>query len=203
MNVGESTLLENGRNRRPGGRTAEVTQRINRAVLDLVVERGAQACTFAMVAERAGVERSTLYRRYSDQWEMMIDAIIARAADDVLPDLTGSLSGDLKSVLRKLVETLETPLGPALVATAAQLRAAAADVYERAYFDRRMAQLQPMFDAAVARGELSAEVDQEEMFSMLAGPVYFRVFIAARPVTQMWIGSLVEKICSLFCVKAA
>jgi len=196
-------LLENGRNRRPGGRTAAVTDRVNRAALDLLVESGTKACTFKAVAERAGVERSTLYRRYDDQWEMMIDAIIARAADDVMPDLTGSLVGDLKSVLRKLVETLETPLGPALVATAAELRAALADDYERAYFDRRMAQLQPMFDAAIERGELSPKVDTEELFTMLAGPVYFRMFIAARPVTQKWISGLVEKVCALFCDKAA
>lgn len=194
-------MPKNGLNRRPGGRTAEVTRRINRAVLDLLVERGAQACTFASVAERAGVERSTLYRRYSDQWEMMIDAAMARAADDLMPDLTGSLVGDLKSVLRKLVETLETPLGPALVATAAELRAAAADVFERAYFDRRMTQLQPMFDAAVERGELALDADPEELFTMAAGPIYFRIFIAARPVEPAWIDSLAESVCSLFCEK--
>jgi AcrR family transcriptional regulator len=187
------------RSRRPGGRTAEVTARVNRACLELVVERGAAACTFGAVAARAGVERSTLYRRYSDEWEMRLDAILAHAGDDVMPDLSGSLAGDLKSVARKLVEQLESPLGPAIVGAAADLRAHSGQDYSRAFFDRRMAQLKPMFDAAIGRGELPPDTDTEEMFSMIAGPIYFRLFIAARPIDEVWVDRLVESVCWLFC----
>jgi AcrR family transcriptional regulator len=194
----ESTSVRNGPNRRPGGRTGEVTQRVNRAVIDLLIGGGTDACSFTAVAERAGVERSTLYRRFDDQWEMMIDALMARAADDVMPDLTDSLPKDLKSVLRRLVETLESRLGPALLACAAELRAHSGEDYSRNYFDRRISQLKPMFDAAVARGELAPDTDTEELFSMLAGPIYFRMFIAARPVEPAWIDRLVDRICSIF-----
>ena len=195
----ESTLVRNGAVRRPGGRTAEVTARIHRACLDLVIEGGASSCTFATVAERAGIERSTLYRRYSDEWEMMLGAIIARAGDDIVANLTGSLAGDLRSVAGKLVEQLESPLGPAVVGTAAELRAQSGHDYSRTFFDHRMAQLKPMFDAAIARGELPPETDTEEMFSMIAGPIYFRLFIAARPIDPAWLDRLVESICWLFC----
>lgn len=195
----ESTLVRNGSTRRPGGRTAEVTERVNRACLELVVERGAAACTFGAVASCAGVQRSTLYRRYSDEWEMRLDAMLAHAGGDVVPDPSGSLTGDLKSVASKLVRQLESPLGPAIVAAAAELRAHSGRDYSRAFFDRRMAQLQPMFDAAIARGELPAGTDTEEMFSMVAGPIYFRMFIAARPIDEAWIDRLVESICWLFC----
>lgn len=195
----ESTRVRNGANRRPGGRTAEVTARVHRACLELVVEGGPAGCTFGSVAERAGVDRSTLYRRYADEWEMRLDALIAHAGDDIVPALTGSLAKDLRSVATKLVAQLETPLGPAVVAAAAELRAQSGLDYSRAFFDRRMAQLQPMFDAAIARGELDAETDTEELFSMLAGPIYFRMFIAARAVDDAWIERLVESICWLSC----
>jgi AcrR family transcriptional regulator len=195
----ESTRVRNGPNRRPGGRTAAVTKRVNQACLELVVERGAAACTYGAVAARAGVERSTLYRRYSDEWEMRLDAILAHAGGDVMPDSSGSLASDLKSVARRLVAQLESPLGPAIVAAAAELRSQSGQDYSRAFFDRRMVQLQPMFDAAVARGELAPDTDTEEMFSMIAGPIYFRMFIAARPVEPAWIDRLVESICWLFC----
>lgn len=195
----ESTLVRNGATRRPGGRTAAVTKRVNQACLELVIERGAAACTFGAVAARAGVERSTLYRRYSDEWEMRLDAILAHAGNDVIPDSSGTLAGDLKSVACKLVEQLESPLGPAVVGTAAELRTHSGQDYSRAFFDRRMEQLKSMFDAATARGELPPETDTEEMFSMIAGPIYFRMFIAARPVEPAWIDRLVESICWLFC----
>lgn len=175
-----------------------MTVRVHRAVLDLLIGGGTDACSFTAVAEHARVERSTLYRRYADQWEMIIDAFLALAADDVMPALTGSLSGDLKSVLYRLLAQLESPLGPALLASVAALRAHSGEDYSRAYFDRRMAQLKPMFDAAMARGELAPDTDTEELFSMLAGPIYFRMFIAARPVDGSWIDRLVDRICLIF-----
>jgi len=169
--------------------------------VQLLIEGGVQACTFSAVAERAGVERSTLYRRFPDRWDAIFDALAARAAADVMPDIGDSFANDLTSVLRKLRDALESPLGPALLAVAIELRAASD--YPRAYFDRRMAQLDPMFDAAVARGELRPEVNREELFTFAAGPIYFRMFIAGRGVDDDFIHSVVSSVCWLYCTPSA
>jgi AcrR family transcriptional regulator len=189
--------------RRPGGRTADVTARIHDAVLRLLVEGGTPNCTYSNVAELAEVERSTLYRRYPDRWEMMIDAFIDYAGTDVMPDPTGDFAADLTSVLRKLRDSLESPLGPALVSVAAELRAHSHGDFSRAFFDRRMEQLAPMFDAAIARGELAAHVDREELFTFAAGAIYFRMFIAARGVDEEFIHSVVASVCWLYCTPSA
>jgi AcrR family transcriptional regulator len=191
------------KSRRPGGRTAEVTRRVHDAIIDLLIEGGVQACTVKAVAERAGIERSTLYRRFPDKWEAIIDALMARAAADVMPDLGESFAQDLTSVLRKLKTTLESPLGPALVEVAIELRANDGADYPRAYFDRRMDQLAPMFEAAIKRGELGAHVDRETLFTSAAGPIYFRMFIAGRPVDEEFIASIVSSTCWLHCSPSA
>jgi AcrR family transcriptional regulator len=187
------------RSRRPGGRTAAVTRRVHQAIIELLVEGGVQACTIKAVAERAGVERSTLYRRFPDKWEAIIDALMARAADDIMPDLSGSFAKDLTSILRKLKAALDSPLGPALVEAAIELRAHDVDEAPRAYFDRRMSQLAPMFEAAIERGELAPQVDREALFTAAAGPIYFRMFIAGRTVDEEYIASIVSSICWLYC----
>ena len=184
--------------RRPGGRTAEVTHHIHDAILDLLIEGGVQACTFSAVAERAGIERSTLYRRFPDRWEAIIDALMAFAAKDVMPDLGGSFAHDLGSILRKLRDAIESPLGPAVLAVGIELQSGSGD-YPRAYFDRRMAQLEPMFDAAIARGELAPDVDREALFTFAAGPIYFRKFIAARSIDDTFIDHIVDNACRLHC----
>jgi AcrR family transcriptional regulator len=189
--------------RRPGGRTAEITARVHKAITELILEGGVKACTFSAVAERAEIERSTLYRRFPDRWEAIIDAMMARAASDVMPDLGDSFAGDLASVLRKLRDMLEAPLGQAVLTTAVELRAHDGNAYPRAYFDRRMAQLDAMFDAAVARGELQADVDRETLFTFAAGPIYFRIFIAARPVDDDFIHDIVSNVCWLYCTPSA
>ena len=194
----ESTVRASG-GQRPGGRTADVTLRIHEAVRRLLLESGTDACSYKNVAERAGVERSTLYRRYPDRWDMLIDAFIDLAGTEVVPDLGHSFASDLKSVLSKLAAMLNTPLGPAVMSVAGELQAQSRNEVARTFFDRRMSQLEPMFDAAVARGELSAEVDGEEVFTFAAGAIYFRTFIAARGVDDAFIDRVVENVCWMFC----
>ena len=189
--------------KRPGGRTADVTERVHRAITDLLVEGGFEACTFSAVAERAGIERSTLYRRFPDRWDAIIDTWMERARMDVMPDLGASFAEDLMSVLRRLVEVLESRLGPALLRVAAELRARDDANFSRAYFDARMEQLSPMFDAAIARGELPADVDRETLFSFAAGPIYFRMFIASRRVDDDFLRSIVHNVCWLYCSPSA
>lgn len=162
-----------------------------------------EACTFSAVAERAGIERSTLYRRFPDRWDAIIETWMERARTDVLPDLGASFAEDLTSVLRKLVEILESRLGPALLKVAAELRARADTEHSRAYFDARMAQLGPMFDAAIERGELRTDVDRERLFTAAAGPIYFRMFIASRRVDEDFIRTIVGNICWLYCTPSA
>ena len=189
--------------RRPGGRTADITARVHQAIVDLIVEGGSEACTFSSVAERAGVDRSTLYRRFPDRWDAILDAWMARAGQDVMPDLGASFAEDLTSVLRKLVDVLESPFGPALLKVAAELRLRADSDNTRAYFDVRMVQLEAMFEAAIARGELPADVDRETLFTFAAGPIYFRMFIAGRQVDDDFIHSIVSKVCWLYCSPSA
>jgi AcrR family transcriptional regulator len=189
-------------NKRPGGRTAGVTARVHEAIVRLLIEGGAQACTFTTIAERSGVDRSTLYRRFPDRWAAMIDALMARAAADVMPDLGESFAEDLMSVLRKLKKTLESPLGPALLAVAVELRSSDG-AYPRHYFDQRMGQLASMFDAAVERGELRSTVDREALFTAAAGPIYFRMFIVGRDVDEDFIRTIVSNVCSIYCSPSA
>ena len=195
----ESTTPKRSAHARPGGRTADVTERIHEAVRGLLIEGGIEACTYQAIAKRAGVERSTLYRRYPDRWDMLIDAFIELAATVIVPNRGASFVDDLTSVLKKLAGMLRTPLGPAVMMVAGDLRAHSRDDVSRVFFDRRMAQLAPMFEAAITRGELAADVDREALFTFAAGAIYFRMFIAARGVDDAFIRTIVESVCSLFC----
>ena len=178
-----------------------MTARIQQAILDLIVESGVDACTFSAVAQRAGIERSTLYRRFPDRWDAIVDAWVARAGQEVIPDLGTGFADDLTSVLRKLVEALESPAGPAVLRVAAELRGKSD--YIQNYFKQRMAQLAPMFDAAIERGELAADVDREALFATAAGPIYFRMFIAGQTVEDAFARSIVDSVCRLYCAPGA
>ncbi|MEO6360214.1 MAG: TetR/AcrR family transcriptional regulator [Sphingomicrobium sp.] len=180
--------------RRPGGRTAKTTARVNAAVIALLAEEGLESCTMPNVAVRAGVERSTLYRRYPDRWAMIIDAIAEKAEELVTSSNQGGFVLDLATVLRKLAALLETPIGPALMMVAAAIRASGSPDYAQRFWGARVQQLQPMFDAAVDRGEIRSDVDVEEAFALAAGPIYFRTFISRKPVDAAFIATIVASV---------
>lgn len=178
--------------KRPGGRTAETTAKVNAAVIDLLSQEGVETCTIPNVAAKAGVERSTLYRRYPDRWAMIIDAITEKAEDQVTSSDQGSFKLDLAAVLRKLAALLETPLGVPLMTIAALVKGGAAPGHGDRFWTARVEQLKPMFESAVTCGELRPDVDVEEAFALAAGPVYFRTFISRTRVDEAFIQAIVE-----------
>ncbi|WP_186355804.1 TetR/AcrR family transcriptional regulator [Streptomonospora sp. PA3] len=71
--------------RAPGRpRSAEADAAILGAALDLIIDRGIEATSIEQVAQRAGVTRATVYRRYANRTELLIAAI--HQGYDVVPD---------------------------------------------------------------------------------------------------------------------
>jgi AcrR family transcriptional regulator len=195
-----STCDGEQRQRRPGGRTADVTRRINEAILELMAEGGIENCTFQHVACRAGIERSTLYRRNPDRWPTIMGAIIDLAERETATFKTGAFRTDLQGTLLNLTRILNSPLGPPLMSVAAALQRGEAPGQAERFWQSRQEHLAPMFEAAIERGELPAEVDRDEVFAMAAGPIYFRRFIASQPVTEEWVAKIVGQVCDHYCL---
>jgi len=196
-----STSDEPLRQRRPGGRTADVTRRINEAMLTLLAEGGIEACTFQNVAAKAGIERSTLYRRNPDRWPTIMNAIIDLAERETAMFTTGAFKTDLHATLANLARVLRSPLGPGLIEVAGALQSGVAPGQAERFWQSRQKHLAPMFEAAIARGELSEAVDRDELFAMTAGPIYFRTFISAQPYDDKWIKSVVDRVCTHYGIK--
>jgi AcrR family transcriptional regulator len=185
---------------RPGGRTADVTQRVRQAVLELLISGGEEQCTFQNVARRAGVERSTLYRRYPNRWMMMSDAFAAANVDDLSFEPTGSFRGDLICHLSRVASVLGSPLGMAMLAASVVSRLdPASREAAGSFWEFRKRQQEPFVRAAIERGELDPGVSLEELFAAADGPLYFRLLIIGRPIDRQWLETTAEQVCRAFC----
>lgn len=179
---------------RPGGRTLEVTQRIFDATVNLIEEGGFAAVTFQNVAERAGVGRATLYRRWNNSALLVADALAATATDRIqIPD-EGALRADLFALLGGIGKFLESPTGKAfLAATLAARQHPGFEDHARQLWQARASEVMPVFERARQRGELSATDDAEALFSLLAGSLYLRVIVMAQPISADWIERVVRQ----------
>src|SRR3712207_7398459 len=82
---------------RPGGRTARVRAAVLDATVAELAEHGYAELTVEAVAARAGVNKTTLYRRWGGKDGLLVDAVEAFGAGQAeVPD-TGQVDEDRKS----------------------------------------------------------------------------------------------------------
>lgn len=178
--------------RRPGGRSAKVRNAVYTAVGQLVGEAKPDKLTLPMVAARAGVNPTSLYRRWGD-----IDALLEEVAvaaltrdGDRLPD-TGSLPGDLSAWAGIIVDDVSRP------ARTRYLRAmvAARDgVSSCPCWAQRQGQAARMLAAAGLRGEPVPTEDQ--VLDHVIAPIYHHV-VFGLPTDRAYAQRLVDDVLTM------
>ncbi|MFI9723098.1 TetR/AcrR family transcriptional regulator [Streptomyces sp. NPDC052396] len=98
---------------RPGGRSARVQASVHTAVRELEAELGRDALTVPLVAKRAGVTPSTIYRRWGDLRELLSDVAVERLRPDTAPKDIGDLSSDLTAWAEQFLDEMASPAGRA------------------------------------------------------------------------------------------
>ena len=100
---------------RPGGRSARVQASVHGAVRELLAERSRADVTVPLIAARAGVTPSTIYRRWGDLPELLADVAVARMRPDAPPADTGSLRGDMHVWIEHYLEEISSAPGRAML----------------------------------------------------------------------------------------
>jgi len=100
---------------RPGGRSARVQASVHGAVRELLAERIRTDVTVPLIAARAGVTPSTIYRRWGDLPELLADVAVARMRPDAPPVDTGNLRGDLHAWVEQYLEEISSAPGRAMM----------------------------------------------------------------------------------------
>ena len=176
-------------------RSAEADRAILAATADLLAERGLAAMSIEEVAARAGVGKTTIYRRWPSKGLLALDAfVISFRAEQPQPD-TGSLRGDLLSALHAWVRAVtQTAMGPMLTGLIAEaqhdpeLRGAWRDrVLEPMRTQHRV-----MLDRAIERGEIPASVDRDVVLDLFFGAAEHRLLLGHLPMTGDFIAEVVD-----------
>ncbi|MFF7725795.1 TetR/AcrR family transcriptional regulator [Streptomyces sp. NPDC008001] len=183
-----SNLRAQAANRGP--RAAE---RIYEATLELLTEHGYQGLTVEAVAERSGVNKTTIYRWWPSKAPLLRSALLhSRVLDVEIPD-TGTLRGDLIALagqMMRLVGDQRTgAVARAMLSDGAQGELA---TVARDFFADRLERERPLFARAVARGELAATADPVLLIDLIAGAVWMRVLLRQSPAGEGFVESVVD-----------
>jgi AcrR family transcriptional regulator len=179
--------------KRPGGRSARVRQAVLASTIELLADGGYPDLSLDAVAERSGVHRSTLYRRWGSTSALVLDALLARSDEVVRVPDTGSFERDLRQLLDDVRANLDDPVGAAATIAIAAERSADADEGARRFWEDRLARIDVVVRRAVDRGEIDEPIDSRALVEVAVAPLFFRLLVRRTPVDD----DLVEQVVRL------
>jgi AcrR family transcriptional regulator len=148
--------------------------------MDELASDGYAGTTVERVAARAGIAKTTIYRRWGDLNGLLADLMSGYAAQQIpVPD-EGDLGADLRALAREVVAGLEDPAIRAaftsIVAAAVQ-DPAARDVLSR-FVAARTALMTVVVDRAMQRGEVPTGTDAAGVIQIVTAQIYYGLFLA-------------------------
>ena len=183
--------------KRPPGRprSEQARQAILRSTLKVLGRNGFSDFKIEEVAEHAAVGKATVYRWWPNKGALIADAF-ARSTTRKLrfPD-TGSVYSDMSQQMRQLVKVFRSRHGKIVSAilAAGQSDKDLIEAFRERFLWPRRREAYRTLRRAIARGELSKNVDLDLILDSLYGPIYMRFLIQHDQLTP----DFVEHLCAL------
>ena len=156
------------------------------ATSELLTEVGYDGLSVEVIASRAGVHKTTVYRRWPTLPDLVADAVSEYAEQHVTVPDTGDLRSDLRALARDVVASLSSPGG---LRRSTSIVAAAADAPEVAsrmhsVWSGRMEATRVIVERAVERGEIGPHIEPQLIIESLVAPIWLRVLVTGEPIDE-------------------
>jgi AcrR family transcriptional regulator len=171
---------------RPGGRTARTTEAVYEAAIAELGDRAYDEVGMDSIAARAGVHKTTVYRRWGTKDRVLAEALDRAAEQRVTVPDTGDVGRDLRALALAVQKVLTSRDGAATaraLAAAAPRSAEIRGVIQR-FWATRMTHVGPIVERAVTRGQLPAGTDADALLKHLSAPLYQRLLVTLEPVNR-------------------
>jgi AcrR family transcriptional regulator len=157
----------------------EIDDAIVRAAAEVLLEHGIQRMTVPGVAARAGVAKTTVYRRYATPAQLALAAIGRLNASDRGVD-TGSTRDDLSQLLEAVRQRID-PTVTATVLVEAQTHPEILEAAREAMIGPAVQRFRTVLQRGVDRGELKADLNVDRAADALLGSYFAYYYERGRP----------------------
>ena len=177
---------------RRGGRSARVVADVLRTTLEIVGEHGFPGLRVEDLAARAGVNKTTIYRRWPTRGDLLIAALTSLSTQPVAVE-TGRLECDLHATLMTATTLRSTRVGRGVVrALIAERGDPEVDRVVQVIKERHRAPARSVLERARQRGDLPRRADIELLLDVLTGTIHGRLRDCPRPLDEQWVRKVVR-----------
>ncbi len=173
---------------RPGGRSARVQAAVHQATRELLDLRGRAALTVPLIAARADVTPSTIYRRWGDLNELLADVALERLRPDSPPADTGSVEGDLRAWAEQYFEEMSS-IGMAMMRDVLSARMGTEALPGCPCAEITASQIAVIVERGMANGRAVPTVDA--VMDGVVAPIVYRLLFGPTPATLAMVGEWV------------
>jgi AcrR family transcriptional regulator len=174
--------------KKPHGRPRSIRshQAMLQATLTLLAEVGFDTMSIEAIAARAGIGKTTIYRRYASKAELVADAIESIREEVVIPD-TGNLQSDIDALIQNAAQITLNPLGRqtiAMIISSASSNAQFAQIYWTKYLQPRRKTFAIVVERAKVRNEISTDLDSDLVFDTMSAIMLYALIF--QPTSESW-----------------
>ncbi|KJL35851.1 TetR/AcrR family transcriptional regulator [Microbacterium azadirachtae] len=180
----------------PESPRTRTSARIQDAAWEIFSERGLPGVTMEAIAIRAGVAKTTVYRRWPTKSAILIDALKERLAPLVKFPQEGTVRDDVVAQIEAVIDLFGSRTGRAylaLIAESVHDPDVGTALRERYIADQREAAILRL-RIGIDHGELASRTDPEILIDSLYGALYYRVLVAHVPLDRAYATRLVDSI---------
>jgi AcrR family transcriptional regulator len=190
--------------RKPGRpRSAQAHKAILDATLELLAEEGFQGLSIEAVAARAGVGKTTIYRRWSSKEELVIDAISEVQVNLSMVE-TGNFRNDLMALFKTAYQgmTANPFLGQLVgkIIGEYQNNPEIFQVFLKQLIIPRFQHFYDLVEQAKAREEIRKDIDPALVMDLVAGSLYFHWIVtryvvpASSTPPDEWVEQMIDAV---------
>ena len=181
---------------RAGGRSARIVARVLESTLEVLGRTGYVGLRVEDVASRAGVNKTTIYRRWPGRAELVVAALTQLAGPPQAAE-TGRLEPDLQALFMSATTLRATPAGRGIVsALIAEGGDPEVDRVCGALREMHRTPARRLLELAWKRGELPRRTDLDLLLDVLTGAIYGRLRECPHPLDPDWVRRVIRLVLS-------
>lgn len=154
------------------------------------------SATVERIAQRSGVAKTTIYRRWPHAAAIVMDAFLTEIGPFIPYSEKKTVIETFTHAVRQLERALAGARGQMLrhLLGAAQRDADLQQAFLSNWIEPRREQARLVIEGARERGEIRREVDADVLIDMIFGPVYYRLTIPYAALDDAYVATLVKQI---------
>jgi AcrR family transcriptional regulator len=189
-----SAIESNARRGRP--RNDHIHKLILNTALDLAFELGFRPLSVEAIAAKAGVGKTTIYRRWPNKGAVVMDAFLSIVGPKTIFPSTDRAINSIQLQMRAQVKAFRSKYGNMVRSLVGdgQFDSDVLEAFRQRWILPRRQLARNAIELAMKQGDLRSDLDVDTVIDTLYAPIYYRLMFETGPISDAYANVLYRSV---------